>query len=41
MEYIKKNYSVTCKTCIEIVLWYNIFYIYMKNKNNIEVIYVS
>ena len=41
MEYIRKIYSVACKTCIESALWYNIFYICMKNKNNIEVIYVS
>lgn len=41
MAYIRKIYSVTCEACIEIVLWYNIFYICMKNKNNIEVMYVS
>lgn len=40
MEYIKKIYSVTCKTCIERALWYNIFYMH-ENKNSIEVIYVS
>lgn len=40
MEYIRKIYSVACKTCIESALWYNVFYMH-ENKNNIEVIYVS